>query len=54
MSGCRGRPKTSGRSHNKRANTYTSTRTNKDNDISKKMKSSTTPLMTNFFKSVNI
>ena len=50
MTGRRGRPKTTGKSHNKRANTYTSTRTNTETSmpVSKKTKSAI-PL-TNFFK----
>ena len=50
MTGRRGRPKTTGKSHNKRANTYTSTRTNIETSmpVSKKTKSAI-PL-TNFFK----
>ena len=50
MTGRRGRLKTTGKSHNKRANTYTSTRTNTETSmpVSKKTKSAI-PL-TNFFK----
>ena len=50
MTGQRGRPKTTGESHNKRGNTYTSTRTNTERSmlVSKKTKS---PIpLTNFFK----
>ena len=47
MTGQRGRPKTTGKSHNKRANMYTSTRTNTQ-CLSQKTKSAI-PL-TNFFK----
>ena len=50
MTGQRGRPKTTGESHNKRGNTYTSTRTNTETSmlVSKKTKS---PIpLTNFFK----
>ena len=53
MNGRRGRLKTIGKSHNKRANTYTSTRTNTETSmpVSKKTKSEI-PL-TNFFKSIS-
>ena len=47
----RGRPKTTHKSHNNRANTYTSTRTNTETSmpVSKKKTKSAIPL-TNFFK----
>ena len=50
MTGRRGRPKTTGKSHNKRANTYTSARANTETSVpvSKKTKSAI-PLI-NFFK----
>ena len=51
MSGCRGRPKTTGRSHNKRSNTYSSTRTYRENPP-KRSSSVSSNLMTAFFKPV--
>ena len=52
MTGRRGRPKTTGKSHNKRANTYTSTR-NMDASIPVSKKSKPAMSLTNFFKPVN-
>ena len=50
MTGRRGRPKTTGKSHNKRANTYTSTRTNTETSMPVLRKTKTAIPLTNFFK----
>ena len=50
MTGC-GRPKTTGRSHNKRSNTYCSTRA--ESVYVKKAKPSSSNRMTNYFKPLN-
>ena len=50
MTGQRGRPKTTGKSHNKRANTHTSTRTNTETSMSVSKKTKSAIPLTNFFK----
>ena len=50
MTGQRGRPKTTGKSHNKRANTYTSTRTNTKTSMPVTKKTKSAIPSTNFFK----
>ena len=50
MTGRRGRLKTTSKSHNKRANTYTSTRTNTETSMPVLRKTKTAIPLTNFFK----
>ena len=50
MTDQRGRPKTTGKSHNKRANTYTSTRTNTETSMPVSKKTESAIPLTNFFK----
>ena len=50
MTGRKGRPKATGKSHNKRANTYTSTRTNTKTSMSVSKKTKSAIPLTNFFK----
>ena len=50
MTGRRVRPKTTGKSHNKRANTYSSTRTNTETSMPVLKKTKSAIPLTNFFK----